>query len=125
MAAAPAKPPEEVPAEIKEDVAKLQKPEDLADRWNTPAAARDNGPRDLGFQDGENGFNAQTSAFPLSPKPSRTSGATSSSGNGRSMSTSTGRHHAADPTTARSGRMGVCDAPPSKHVPQACPHLPK
>ena len=28
---------------------------------------------------------------PLSPKPSRTSGATSSSGNGRSMSTSTGR----------------------------------
>ena len=76
-------------AAIKEDVAKLQKPlaailvgkeiswviqaalgasgyvtvEDLADRWNTPAAARDNGPRDLGFQDGENGFNAQTSAF--------------------------------------------------------------
>ena len=62
MAAAPAKPPEEVPAAIKEDVAKLQKPlaailvgkeipwliqaalgasgyvtvEDLADRWNTP-----------------------------------------------------------------------------------------
>ena len=31
--------------------------------WNTPAAARDNGPRDLGFQDGENGFNAQTSVF--------------------------------------------------------------
>ena len=88
MAAAPAKPPEEVPAEIKEDVAKLQKPlaailvgkeiswviqaalgasgyvtvEDLADRWNTPA--RDNGPRDLGFQDGENGFNAR-------PRPSR------------------------------------------------------
>ena len=89
MAAAPAKPPDKVPAAIKEDVAKLQKPlaailvgkeipwviraalgasgyvtvEDLADRWNTPAAARDNGPRDLGFQDGENGFNAQTSAF--------------------------------------------------------------
>ena len=89
MAAAPAKPPEEVPAEFKEDVAKLQKPlaailvgkeipwaiqaalgasgyvtvEDLADRWNTPVAARDNGPRDLEFQDGENGFNAQTSAF--------------------------------------------------------------
>ena len=86
MAAAPAKPAEEVPAEIKEDVAKLQKPlaailvgkeipwviqatlgasgyvtvEDLADRWNTLAAARDNGPRDLGFQDGENGNNAQT-----------------------------------------------------------------
>ena len=32
------------------------------------------------------------------------------------------RDHAADPTTARSGRMGGC---PSKHVPQACPHLPK
>ena len=70
MAAAPAKPAEEVPAEIKEDVAKLQKPlaailvgkeipwliqaalgtsgyvtvEDLADRWNTPAAG-DNGSR--------------------------------------------------------------------------------
>ena len=37
--------------------------EDLADRWNTPTAARENGPRNLGFQDGENGFNAQTSAF--------------------------------------------------------------
>ena len=37
--------------------------EDLADRWNTPAAARENGPRDLEFRDGENGFNAQTSAF--------------------------------------------------------------
>ena len=68
---------EKVPAEIKEDVAKLQvrviqaalgasgyvTVEDLVDRWNTPAAARDNGPRDLAFQDGENGFNAQTSAF--------------------------------------------------------------
>ena len=86
MAAAPAKPLEEVPAEFKEDVAKLQKPLAAilvgkgifwatqaaltasgyvtveADRWNTPAAARENGPRDLGFQDGENGFNAQTSA---------------------------------------------------------------
>ena len=81
MAAAPAKPPEEVPAEIKEDVAKLQKPlaailvgkeipwviqaalgasgyvtvEDLADRWNTPAAARDWSPGP--------GIPAQTSAF--------------------------------------------------------------
>ena len=86
MAAAPAKPPEEVPAEIKEDVAKLQQLMaailvgkeipwviqaalgasgyvTVEDLWNTPAAARDNGPRDLGFQDGENGFNAQTSAF--------------------------------------------------------------
>ena len=35
--------------------------EDLADRWNTPAAARENGLRDLVFQD--DGFNAQTSAF--------------------------------------------------------------
>ena len=55
MAAAPAKPPEEVPAEFKEDVAKLQKPlaailvgkahRDTSRwktwRWNTPAAARD------------------------------------------------------------------------------------
>ena len=84
-----AKPPDEVPDEFKEDVAKLHKPlaailvgkeipcaaqaalgasgyvtvEDLADRWDTPAAARENGPRDLGFRDGENGFNVQTSAF--------------------------------------------------------------
>ena len=75
-----AKPPDEVPDEFKEDVAKLHKPlaailvgkeipwaaqaalgasgyvtvEDLADRWDTPAAARENGPRDLGFRDGEN-----------------------------------------------------------------------
>ena len=65
-----AKPPDEVPDEFKEDVAKLHKPlaailvgkeipwaaqaalgasgyvtvEDLADRWDTPAAARENGP---------------------------------------------------------------------------------
>ena len=84
-----AKPPDEVPDEFKEDVAKLHKPlaailvgkeiswaaqaalgasgyvtvEDLADRWDTPAAARENGPRDLGFRDGENGFNVQTLAF--------------------------------------------------------------
>ena len=59
-----AKPPDEVPDEFKEDVAKLHKPlaailvgkeipwaaqaalgasEDLADRWDTPAAARENG----------------------------------------------------------------------------------
>ena len=83
-----AKPPDEVPDEFKEDVAKLHKPlaailvgkeipwaaqaalgasgyvtvEDLADRWDTPAA-RENGPQDLGFRDGENGFNVQTLAF--------------------------------------------------------------
>ena len=84
-----AKPPDEVPDKFKEDVAKLHKPlaailvgkeipwaaqaalgasgyvtvEDLADRWDTPAAARENCPRYLGFRDGENGFNVQTSAF--------------------------------------------------------------
>ena len=89
MAAAPAKPPEEVPAAMKDNVANLEKPlaailvnketswivqaalgasgyitvEDLADCWNTPAAARENGPRDLAFQDGENGFNTQTLTF--------------------------------------------------------------
>ena len=84
-----AKPPDEVPDEFKEDVAKLHKPlaailvgkeipwaaqaalgasgyvtvEDRADRWDTPAAARENCSRDLGFRDGENGFNVQTLAF--------------------------------------------------------------
>ena len=43
--------------------------EDLADRWDTPAAdtpaaARENGPRNLGFRDGENGFNVHGDAPP-------------------------------------------------------------
>ena len=37
--------------------------EDLADRWDTPQSARTNGPAELGFRDGENGFNAKKSAY--------------------------------------------------------------
>ena len=43
---------------------------------------------------------------PLSPKPSRTSGATSSSGNERSMSTSTGRRRQRGRARARHPRCG-------------------
>ena len=82
---AAAKPPEEVPAEFKEDVAKLHKPlaailvgkeipwaaqaalgasgyVTVEDRWDTPAAARENGPRGLGFRK-KNGFNTQNLAL--------------------------------------------------------------
>eukprot|EP00438_Fugacium_kawagutii_P026793 Skav209679 [mRNA] locus=scaffold1603:85710:98860:- [translate_table: standard] len=87
--AAPAKPPEEIPDAQKNDVAKLTKGlsvlltskqipwivqgelarqgyvtvEDLGDRWDSPEQARTNGPRDLSFTDGTNGFTAQTSQF--------------------------------------------------------------
>ena len=37
--------------------------EDIADRWDDPAAARTNGPRVLGFDPGNNGFTEQSSAF--------------------------------------------------------------
>ena len=37
--------------------------EDIADRWDDPAAARTNGPRALGFESGANGFTDQSSAF--------------------------------------------------------------
>ena len=37
--------------------------EDLADRWDTPQSARTNGPAEMGFRDGENGFNAKKSAY--------------------------------------------------------------
>ena len=37
--------------------------EDLADRWDTPQSARTNGPAELGFRDGESGFNAKKSAY--------------------------------------------------------------
>ena len=50
--------------------------EDLADRWNTPAAARENGPRDLGFQDGENGFNARASFRQFGWQPTWSGGGT-------------------------------------------------
>ena len=35
----------------------------LADRWGTPQSARTNGPAEIGFRDGENGFNAKKSAY--------------------------------------------------------------
>ena len=35
----------------------------LADRWGTPQSARTNGPAEMGFRDGENGFNAKKSAY--------------------------------------------------------------
>ena len=35
--------------------------EDLADRWDTPEIARRDAPRDLGFQNGENGFDQRPS----------------------------------------------------------------
>lgn len=37
--------------------------EDLADRWGSPEQARANGPRDLEFQDGQNGFTVAISSF--------------------------------------------------------------
>ncbi|CAE7439728.1 MKK3, partial [Symbiodinium microadriaticum] len=37
--------------------------EDIADRWDDPAAARTHGPRTLGFESGANGFTEQSSAF--------------------------------------------------------------
>ena len=37
--------------------------EDLADRWDTPQSARTNGPAEMGFRDGDNGFNAKKSAY--------------------------------------------------------------
>ena len=67
LMAMPARPPEEILADLKADVSCLGRPaalgasgyvtvEDLADRWNTPAEAREHGP-------GTWNFNAQTSAF--------------------------------------------------------------
>ena len=37
--------------------------EDLADRWDTPQIARTNGPAELGFRDGDNGFDAKQSSY--------------------------------------------------------------
>ena len=37
--------------------------EDLGDRWTPPEGANTQGPRDLQFEDGQNGFNANTSRF--------------------------------------------------------------
>ena len=37
--------------------------EDLADRWDTPQIARTNGPAELGFRDGDNGFDAKACCF--------------------------------------------------------------
>jgi len=37
--------------------------EDLADRWDTAQAAREHGPAAMRFQDGENGFTAETSDY--------------------------------------------------------------
>ena len=37
--------------------------EDIADRWDDPAAARTNGPRALGFESGTHGFTDQSCAF--------------------------------------------------------------
>eukprot|EP00435_Cladocopium_sp_Y103_P069921 s192_g34.t1 len=85
----PATPPDAIPEDLKEDVDKLTKGlsvilvarqipwhvqaamgrqgyitvEDLADRWDTPEAARQNGPTDLGFLAGTHGFDQATTAF--------------------------------------------------------------
>eukprot|EP00435_Cladocopium_sp_Y103_P012846 s2373_g3.t1 len=85
----PATPPDAIPEDLKEDVGKLTKGlsvilvarqipwhvqaamgrqgyitvEDLADRWDTPEAARQNGPTDLGFLAGTHGFDQATTAF--------------------------------------------------------------
>ena len=37
--------------------------EDLADRWDTPQSARTNGPAELRFRNGDNGFDAKKSAY--------------------------------------------------------------
>ena len=85
----PATPPEAIPPDQQEDVERPSKGlsvllvskqipwrvqgemarqgyitvEDLADRWDSPEEARNHGPRDLDFTDGNHGFTAQSSAF--------------------------------------------------------------
>ena len=89
VAEPPAKPPQDVPAALKDDVSSLhhsvqvlfvskQIPwfiqaqmakdgyttmEDLACRWTSPEKAREDCAKDLKFKDGENGFDAPTSNF--------------------------------------------------------------
>ena len=84
-----ATPPDDIPAPLQTGIDKLSSPlktlmmgkvvpyiiqhrlgedgyvsiEDLADRWDTPQSARTNGPAELGFRDGDNGFNAKKSAY--------------------------------------------------------------
>ena len=84
-----ANPPVEIPAALQVGIDKLSSPlktllmgkvapyiiqhrlgedgyvtiEDLADRWDTPQIARTNGPVELGFRDGDNGFNAKKSSY--------------------------------------------------------------
>ena len=85
----PATPPEAIPPDQQEDVERLSKGlsvllvskqipwrvqgelarqgyttvEDLADRWDSPEEARNHGPRDLDFTDGNHGFTTQSSPF--------------------------------------------------------------
>ena len=88
-AVAPVRPPKEIPAELKEKVDTLHNSvqvlfvskqipwiiqaqmaedgyvtmEDLACRWVSAEKAREEGPKDLKFRDGENGFDKSTSDF--------------------------------------------------------------
>ena len=85
----PATPPEAIPPDQQEDVERLSKGlsvllvskqipwwiqgelarqgyttvEDLADRWDSPEEARNHGPRELDFTEGNHGFTAQSTAF--------------------------------------------------------------
>jgi hypothetical protein len=73
----PATPPEAIPPDQQEDVERLSKglsvllvskqipwriQGELA-RWDSPEEARNHGPRELDFTDGNHGFTAQSSAF--------------------------------------------------------------
>ena len=84
-----ATPPEDIPAALQVGIDKLSSPlktllmgkvvpyiiqhrlgedsyvtiEDLADRWDTPQIARTNGPAELGFREGDNGFTAKKSSY--------------------------------------------------------------
>ena len=88
-AVAPVRPPKEIPADLKEKVDTLHNSvqvlfvskqipwiiqaqmaedgyvtmEDLACRWVSAEKSREDGPKDLKFRDGENGFDKSTSDF--------------------------------------------------------------
>ena len=99
-AVAPVRPPKEIPADLKEKVDTLHNSvqvlfvskqipwiiqaqmaedgyvtmEDLACRWVSAEKAREEGPKDLKFRDGENGFDKSNSDFSAMPVAFSTQG---------------------------------------------------